>query len=233
MSCNYTQPIAYGNCGCTPAPVPCCPPTNTRDIAGTIYPQNSWIIPAVGAIAEIDVPVVKNIIVGGYIWNPTYGYFLVTSFNTSTGKLAIENNSLFGKPVAGSVVPAFTPFQLTDSPNSGVTDYSATLTVTGLTVVTKNRANWWYAGNGKIGVDVDVTGTASSTTYVVLSMPMIVANRNPTLAAGGAEAGVGPIAGTTSLDTSSTGIRFNKYNGTVFADGSTNIKVYGELYYQV
>lgn len=98
----------FDTCGCTDYSCPT--PTNTPSVATTIYVANSWSVPALNGYAELDVPKVKTFQVGTYISNPSYGKFLVTSFNSSTGKLTIQNTGFQFNQPAGYVVPANSMF---------------------------------------------------------------------------------------------------------------------------
>lgn len=104
------------SCSCNP----CCSVDlsayNCSEICTAIYVQNSFNVPACGATAVIDIPKLKTIIVGGYLWNPTYGYFLIQSFNAVTGQAQILNECITGNAAPGTIVPASTQFAVTPLP---------------------------------------------------------------------------------------------------------------------
>lgn len=114
--------MGYCNCGCGSWNSCTCSSsctttlTNCTDLCGSLIVQNSWNVPACDANATLTLPKLKNVLVGGYIWNPTYGYFYVTSFNAVTGEMVVTNLCNTGNATAGTIVPALTMFTLTAPP---------------------------------------------------------------------------------------------------------------------
>lgn len=89
----------------------------------SIVPYDSWIVPAcAGTVVLGNVPGLRGVVVGSYIWNPTYGYYTVTAYNSSTGELTIRNDCFTGNVPAATVVPAETPFIFVDAAAAIVTD---------------------------------------------------------------------------------------------------------------
>lgn len=99
MGCN-----SCGSNRCT-----CCPST-CPEVCAAVFIKNSWTIPACNQQAVLHVPYLKSILVGSYIWNPNYGFFLVTAFNNLTSQVTIKNECLVGNAVAGTSVAACTVF---------------------------------------------------------------------------------------------------------------------------
>lgn len=109
--CN-NQPV--NNCGCNNQPVNncgCVTVQNGPQIGMTLVVTNSWNSPAVGASTELDVPGALSILVGTYIQNPNYGKFLITSFNSDTAKITVQNTG-FGNLTPGYIIPANTYFNI-------------------------------------------------------------------------------------------------------------------------
>lgn len=133
-SCSNTSNYSYVPCGCQPI--------NCTATCTSIYPSTSWNIPICSANAVLTVPGLKNVLIGAYIWNPTYGYFLISSFDAYTSQLTITNTCLSDNAIPGTTVPALTGFAITSIP-SPTTDYetwaptltaSGSMTVTGQTI---------------------------------------------------------------------------------------------------
>lgn len=93
-----------------------CAPTNCSSVCGALTVSNSWNIPACGANATLTVKKLKNLQLNSFLWNPSYGYFKITSFNAVTGEVVIENTCVEGNSSPGTIVPACTNFIVTDTP---------------------------------------------------------------------------------------------------------------------
>lgn len=105
------------SCSCSSSCTSCTCVSNDNgySVSGVVSVQSSFNVPACDATATISVTKLKNALVGGYIWNPTYGYFKITSFDATAEQMVIENECAYGNAAAGTVVPALTYFQITDS----------------------------------------------------------------------------------------------------------------------
>lgn len=91
----------------------------------TLKISTAWNVPECGGQATIKAPDAKQVLPGSFLWNPTYGYFEIISFNASTYELVVQNNCNTGNEAPGTQVPACTDFLVTDSPidpNQGQTD---------------------------------------------------------------------------------------------------------------
>lgn len=84
--------------------------------ATAIKTGSTFNIPACDATATITIPGLKNIQVGAYIWNATYGYFKVESFDYLASQIVVRNECQVGNEAAGTSVPACTLFTVTDPP---------------------------------------------------------------------------------------------------------------------
>lgn len=93
-----------------------CQQINNTYFATAICTQYAFNIPACGQNANLYFPNTKVILVGGYLWNPTYGYFEITSFNSQTGQTTIVNHCTDGNASIGTTVSACTCFAITDPP---------------------------------------------------------------------------------------------------------------------
>lgn len=101
------------SCGCGRTRCNC---GNVGFLASAIKIQNSWNVPACGQSALLNVPGCTTIMIGSYIWNPTYGAFKITAFNSVTQQITVKNECLIGNATAGTVVPACQIFMLEGAP---------------------------------------------------------------------------------------------------------------------
>lgn len=118
----------------TPKPFYNCAPVCEQSHQQNIYIQqfsadikvgDSWNVPACGLTAAITVVGLKAIVVGSYIWNPGFGYFEITAFNSGIGQITITNHCTVGNATAGTNVPACTEFTVTVPP-TGLTPSTET-----------------------------------------------------------------------------------------------------------
>jgi hypothetical protein len=81
-------------------------------------------MPACDASVTIYIPGVQQLQVGGYLWNVTYGYLQIVSFDFSTGTAVVKNNCEDDNASPGTQIPECTMFNVVDPPydNTGVCD---------------------------------------------------------------------------------------------------------------
>lgn len=115
----------------TPTPffacAPACPESHVQKItiqqfSADIKIADSWNIPACGESAIVNGISLRAIVVGSYLWNPDFGYFEVTAFNSGTGQMTILNHCTVGNAAVGTNVPACTEFTVTVPPCDCGTD---------------------------------------------------------------------------------------------------------------
>lgn len=108
-------PTPYYNCAS-----PCPENHNTKIVIQQFYADikiaDSWNIPTCGGLAIVNVPGLKSVNIGSYIWDNTYGYFEITAFDGATGNLTVLNHCNDGNVSPGTTVPACTTFTITDPP---------------------------------------------------------------------------------------------------------------------
>lgn len=109
------NPQPYYNCA------PVCQEGHTQRITiqqfyADVKLLDTWNIPACGTTATINTDGLKAIVVGSYLWNPDYGYFEVTAFNSGTGQITVLNHCNDGNAAAGTNVPQCTEFTVTVPP---------------------------------------------------------------------------------------------------------------------
>ena len=108
-------PTPYYNCA------PACPESHCQKITiqsftADVKIVDSWNIPACGQQAVLNAESLRAIVVGSYLWNPDYGYFEITAFNSGTGQVTVQNNCNTGNATAGTNVPSCTEFTVTVPP---------------------------------------------------------------------------------------------------------------------
>ena len=138
--CSSCSQPALTNPLCTPTPLPGCCQNVVRAAPAPFYecaPScaeshgksitiqsfsadvkliDTWNIPACGESATINSESLRAIVVGSYLWNPDFGYFEVTAFNSGTGQVTLTNHCTTGNAAAGTNVPSCTEFTVTVPP---------------------------------------------------------------------------------------------------------------------
>ena len=82
----------------------------------TVSTGKAFNMPACGASITILIPGLQKIQVGSYLWNATYGYLYVVSFNFLTSQVIVRNDCTSGNAAAGTLIPACTLFNVVDPP---------------------------------------------------------------------------------------------------------------------
>jgi hypothetical protein len=77
---------------------------------------NAFNLPKCGSSAILAVPEVSGIMLGGYLWNPNYGYLRVINFDAATKQITAQNDCQAGNAAVGTTVPACTRFILAPPP---------------------------------------------------------------------------------------------------------------------
>lgn len=137
--------------------------------------QSSWIVPTCGNTVSVVAPTLVSVDAGTNVWNPTYGYFEVVSFNSTTKALVLKNNCVSGNIAPGSTVVADSSFIVTTPPfasdavtwTPGVTG-SGSMTVSGLSI---KQATHWSVGNLEffiLGIACTLGGTPDTQVIITL-----------------------------------------------------------------
>lgn len=100
MSCS-----SCSNCSCSD-----CTSTPCAEVCTALVISNAWNVPACDASAVLSVPGLETVLIGSYVWNPTYGWFLLTAFDSVNFQITVKNLCFSGNAVAGTVVPAGAEF---------------------------------------------------------------------------------------------------------------------------
>lgn len=73
-------------------------------------------MPSCGVSVTILLPGVQKLQVGGYLWNATYGYLYIVSFDVVTSKVVVTNECQLSNAAPGTLIPACTQFNVVDPP---------------------------------------------------------------------------------------------------------------------
>lgn len=73
-------------------------------------------IPVCDGTFTVAIAGIHSVIVGSYLWNPTYGHFKVISFDYATEQVVLENECQDDNAAPGTVIPACTLFLVVDKP---------------------------------------------------------------------------------------------------------------------
>src|SRR5688572_27772215 len=125
----------------------CCPdPCVTNPCTATTCPQvssalitgNVWQVPACDGTAGVLFPCMTSALIGAYIYNPVYGAFLITAFNSTTNVVTVQNTCIEGNAAPGTSVPSGSSFIFTSILGSEQTTVSDTdsidMTLTGFDI---------------------------------------------------------------------------------------------------
>jgi hypothetical protein len=123
MACSSCRSSTCTGCSALPyyTQSPVCEEDNCQKIyvnrhSFAMCPSNSWNVPLCGQTSILNVDGVQGISLGSYIWHTNYGYYQITSVNTSAGTVGITNDCTTGNPSPGTQIPACTCFVVTDQP---------------------------------------------------------------------------------------------------------------------
>lgn len=144
MACNcnkttFTAPSVYGSTGtfpesckascggsyCADDCTPCiptdsnCPSTYERCLNASYLSLTAFNVPRCGQEIPVRFETIKNIFIGSYLFNDTYGYFEVTKLDTANSTLVLNRDcSINGQEnLAGHAVPLTTRFTLVPYPS--------------------------------------------------------------------------------------------------------------------
>lgn len=123
MACSSCRSSTCTGCSARPyyAESPVCEEDNCQKVyvnqfSFAVCPTNSWNVPLCGQTSILNVDGVQGVSIGSYLWHTNYGYFQVTSVNTSNGTIGITNDCTTGNATPGTQIPACTCFVVTDAP---------------------------------------------------------------------------------------------------------------------
>lgn len=80
---------------------------------GCVKIPNEWAVPSGTTSARLDLPAVVDLVVGSCLWNPDYGYFLITSFDKKGQTVTVQRKETPTTAGPGTVVPSCTKFIFT------------------------------------------------------------------------------------------------------------------------
>lgn len=182
MRCGCGKSTCNCQCGCKKKCTPECP-----SLCTALVGANSWTMPACDQEAVIMFPGLTTILIGSYLYNPTYGMVLVKGFNSINGQVIVENTCLAGNAAPGTMVPAGTEFVFGSPPT--ITELvpwtpaltlpvGSTLTINSQTV---NQADLFYIGSTAwftVSISFSLGGVADDTIYITLPFTSVADNVN-------------------------------------------------------
>lgn len=174
-------------CGCTSQSSTCCnqgscccaktDPFNCNEVCTSLQIANSWNIPDCDEAAQLSAPCVSNIMVGSWIYNPTYGTFRISSVNSANYTFNVINECDPDNAPPGTMVPALTFFVFGAPPvRTAYDDWTPVLTGQALMTTTAtvvNEANWFSVGTTvffNLSVSFTIGGTPDDEVYITLPL---------------------------------------------------------------
>lgn len=95
-----------------------CQKVVVENFYATLKIANEWNVPACGLTAILSVQGLKDVSIGSYIWNATYGYFQIIGFNSSLEQITVQNNCTTGNATPGTTIDSCTDFIIAPAPQS-------------------------------------------------------------------------------------------------------------------
>jgi hypothetical protein len=86
------------------------------------------------------------VLIGSYIWNPTYGWFKITAFDSLNRQITVLNECLEANADPGTAVPSDTVFVFGAPPGSTTVTFQASALGTPYTLTT-SQANYVFGTN--------------------------------------------------------------------------------------
>lgn len=149
-------------CNCTSTSV-VTTTTTCPEICTALAIQNAWNVPACSASAVLSVTGLTTILVGSYLWNPDYGWFRVTAFDSVNYQITVINECFADNAAAGTVVPAGSQFVF-GTPPSSTQVYFRTEAVGSSYVLTGTMANVVFGTTSPV-ITITSPGTYLITGY--------------------------------------------------------------------
>lgn len=84
--------------------------------AAGVLASEPWNVPEVNEDVAVQLEGVTIIPVGAYLYNPNYGYYLISQWNPKSGQVGLVNDGILGNAGPGTYVPANIPFLITPKP---------------------------------------------------------------------------------------------------------------------
>lgn len=152
MGCGSSK--CGGSCGCSCS-------SECTEICTALEVSNSWNVPSCGNQAVLSVPGAYNVLIGSYIWNPTYGWFKITAFDSVNRQITVLNECLSANATPGTVVPSDTIFVFGAPPGATTVTFSINAAGTAYTLTT-STANYVF---GTTNPEITITQPG---TYLIL-----------------------------------------------------------------
>lgn len=95
-----------------------CQKVYTELFSASIKTYAQFVVPECGGTVLLNVPETRNIPIGAWLWNPTYGRYQVVAFDCNNQAVTVLNDCTLvqDNPSAGTTVPSCINFIVSDSP---------------------------------------------------------------------------------------------------------------------
>lgn len=93
-----------------------CQSTTVQQFVASLASGSSFVMPGCNETTVITFPGLSRLQVGSYLWSATYGYLVVTAFDSLSGQVTALNECQTGNAAAGTVIPACTLFNVVGPP---------------------------------------------------------------------------------------------------------------------
>lgn len=171
-------------CSCTPAtPVPYYKQANSCEQSHKqIIVQNQYalgvttvgsvVMPLCNETVTLVIPGLQLIGVGSYLWNPTFGYLKVVSFDVANQTVLVENECQEGNAAPGTTIPACTVFSGVDTP-IGVNNPCDQQAVTSGALLVCSGSDSRPLASSTAGQVPVSTGTGNEVAFQTLDIPSL------------------------------------------------------------
>lgn len=181
-----TEVPASSSCGCscTPAtPTPYYKQANAceqshkhiviqNQFALGVTIANSFNMPLCNETVRIVIPGLQLVVLGSYLWNPSYGYLKIISFDAGTESVIVENECQTGNAAPGTLIPACTVFSAVDTPIGTENPCNAVTTTEGVLLVCDGSDTKPLAPSAAGQVPIS-TGTGNEVAFQTIELPLV------------------------------------------------------------
>lgn len=131
----------------------------------------SFNMPECDSSISIVLPGVQTLLVGGYLWNPTFGYLHVVSFDFTTGRAIVTNECQVGNASPGTEIPSCTLFNVVDPPFEVETECGEGSFITADFIVPAIGASVTLQISSTVGLTINNKVQVGSGVYTLTSIP--------------------------------------------------------------
>lgn len=74
---------------------------------------NEWAVPLNSVAVWVELPAVVDILTDCCLWNPQFGYFIVSAFDKQAQRVQVQRKDVIGTAAPGVRIPSCTKFIVT------------------------------------------------------------------------------------------------------------------------